>query len=91
MRELERINRIISLLQYIWEQHPDLRFNQLISTLQRLYSQENNEYGSKKMKEVDIFGDEVESSYFDFFFLEDNKWENFLEKIVMNIKNEKGN
>lgn len=38
MREKERINRITSLIQRIWEQQPDMRFNQLISNLQHIYS-----------------------------------------------------
>ncbi|WP_337020407.1 hypothetical protein [Oceanobacillus massiliensis] len=82
MREKERVNRIMSLLQKIWEQQPDLRFNQMISNLQQMYSSQHNRYGRRKMKEVDMFDKEVESAYLDFFFLEDDKWEEFLQSIV---------
>ncbi|WP_033827768.1 hypothetical protein [Bacillus andreraoultii] len=82
MREKERINRIMSLLQRIWEQQPDIRFNQLISNLQHMYSSQNEGYGQRIMKEKGPLGDEVESSYLDLFYLEDDKWEEFLQRIV---------
>lgn len=82
MREKERINRIMSLLQRIWEQQPNMRFNQLISNLQYMYSSQNEGYGQRMMIEKGSFGDETESSYLDFFYLEDDKWEVFLRRIV---------
>ncbi|MDR4887523.1 hypothetical protein RGU12_08100 [Fredinandcohnia sp. QZ13] len=84
MREKERINRIMSLLQRIWEQQPDVRFNQLISNLQHMYSSQNEGYGQRMMKEKGSLGDEAESSYLDLFYLEDDKWEEFLQKLVDN-------
>ena len=64
------------------KQQPDVRFNQLISNLQHVYSEQNGEYGKRKMKERNFLGDEVVSSYLDFFYLEDTEWEAFLEKII---------
>lgn len=84
MREKERINRIMTLLQTIWAQQPDWRFNQLISNLQHMYSVENEGYGQRMVKEQGPLGDEVKSSYLDFFYLEDDKWEEFLQKMVDN-------
>lgn len=82
MREKERINRIMTLLEKIWQQQPDVRFNQLVSNLQTMYSSENEGYGQRKMKEKGPLGDEVDSSYLDFFYLEDDKWEEFLQRLV---------
>lgn len=82
MREKERINRIMSLLQRIWEQQTDVRFNQLISNLQHMYSSQNEGYGQRMMIEKGPFGDEAESSYLDFFYLEDDQWEALLKRIV---------
>ncbi|MBU5466271.1 hypothetical protein KQI49_05420 [Virgibacillus sp. MSJ-26] len=82
MREKERINRIMSLLQAIWEQQTDVRFNQLISNLQHIYSSQNEGYGQRMMIEKEQFGEETESSYLDFFYLEDKEWEAFLQRIV---------
>ncbi|WP_141130640.1 hypothetical protein [Virgibacillus dokdonensis] len=82
IREIERINRIMSLIQRIWEEEPDIRFNQLISNLQYMYSSQNEGYGQRMMIEKGSSGDETESSYLDFFYLEDKEWEAFLQKIV---------
>lgn len=86
MREKARIQRILSLLETIWQQQPDVRFNQLISNLQHMYSVQNEGYGKRKMKEQDFSGNEVDSSYLDFFYLEDVEWEAFLESIVAKTK-----
>jgi uncharacterized protein YihD (DUF1040 family) len=83
MREKARIHSILSLLEMIWQQQPDVRFNQLISNLQSLYSQRNNDYGKRKVTEKWDNG-EVESSYLDFLHLEDTDWESFLKSLVEN-------
>lgn len=82
MREKDRIQRILSLINVIWQQQPDVRFNQLISNLQHLYSIQNEGYGKRTMKEQDFIGEEVNASYLDFFYLEDTEWETFLETII---------
>lgn len=81
MRDRRRIPRIISLLQKIWEQQQDVRFNQLISNLQSQYSYLNDNYGKKVI-------DSNRGTYLDLFFLEDDKWEIFLEDYWRDIKDE---
>ncbi|MBY6273031.1 MAG: hypothetical protein CW346_12550 [Bacillaceae bacterium] len=83
MRVPKRIPKILSLLQAIWEQQPDVRFHQLISNLQAEYSKQNNRYGKKEAA-----GD---TNDLDFFYLEDEQWEDFLETIVKNLKKEEKN
>jgi uncharacterized protein YihD (DUF1040 family) len=80
VRDPKRIPKILSLLQMIWEQQPDVRFHQLISNLQDEYSKQNNGYGKKE-----AVGD---TNDLDFFYLEDEQWEDFLETIVKNLKKE---
>lgn len=70
------------LLQRIWEQQSDMRFNKLISNLQHMYSSQNEGYGQRMLTEKGSFGEEVKYSYFDFFYLEDDKWEKFLQRMV---------
>ena len=86
MREKARIQRILSLIDVIWQQQPDVRFNQLISNLQHMYSAQNEGYGKRKMKEQDLLGEEDHASYLDFFYLEDIEWEAFLETIIAKEK-----
>ncbi len=83
MRERERIQRILNLVNTIWEQQPDLRFHQLMSNLQHLYSMQNNDYGKRKIIERWESGD-INKSYLDFFYLEDDEWESFLMSLVAN-------
>jgi uncharacterized protein YihD (DUF1040 family) len=80
VRDPKRIPKILSLLQVIWEQQPDVRFHQLISNLQDEYSKQNNGYVKKEAA-----GD---TNDLDFFYLEDEQWEDFLETIVKNLKKE---
>ncbi|WP_180230239.1 hypothetical protein [Bacillus sp. AFS073361] len=81
MRDRRRIRRITALLQKVWEQQPDVRFNQLISNLQSQYSHQNNNYGKKVI-------DSNRGNYIDLFFLEDDKWEIFLEDYWREIEEE---
>ncbi|MEK4905729.1 hypothetical protein [Niallia sp. FSL M8-0099] len=87
MRDPNRIKRILTLLQKIWEHQADVRFNQLISNLQSLYSQENNSYGRREVYTKN-FIDLEKTSYLDFFYLEDDKWEEFLTSYWSSIKQE---
>ncbi|MEK4406168.1 hypothetical protein MKZ26_17580 [Sporosarcina sp. FSL K6-6792] len=82
MREKARIQRVLSLIDVIWQQQPDVRFNQLISNLQHMYSAQNEGYGKRIMKEQNFLGKEVDVSYLDLFYLEDTEWEAFLETII---------
>lgn len=83
MREKARIQRILSIIERIWKLQPDVRFNQLIANLQSLYSHRNHDYGKRKVTEKWDSG-EVESSYLDFFYLEDTEWESFLKSLIEN-------
>lgn len=85
MRDPNRIKRILTLLQKIWEHQTDVRFNQLISNLQSLYSQENNSYGRREVYNKN-FIDLEKTSYLDFFYLEDDKWEEFLTSYWTSIE-----
>lgn len=76
MREKASIRRILSLLETIWQRQPDMRFNQLISNLQHMYSAQNEGYGKRKVVKKWDSGD-VETSYLDFFYLEDAEWKAF--------------
>ncbi|MEH7347131.1 hypothetical protein V7122_25175 [Bacillus sp. JJ1532] len=87
MRDPNRIKRILTLLQQIWEQQSDVRFNQLLSNLQSLYSQENNSFGRKEVYTKN-FIDLEKTSYLDFFYLEDDKWEEFLTSYWSSIEKE---
>lgn len=72
MRDPKRISKLMSLLQEIWEKAPDLRFFQLIYTLQEKYSAINNNYGKV------INNSDLPLTGFDFFSLEDDKFEQFI-------------
>lgn len=87
MRDPNRIKRILTLLQQIWEQQTDVRFNQLLSNLQSLYSQENNSFGRREVYTKN-FIDLEKTTYLDFFYLEDDKWEEFLISHLSSIENE---
>ncbi|WP_230459055.1 hypothetical protein [Terrilactibacillus tamarindi] len=87
MRDPNRIKRILTLLQKIWEHQADVRFNQLISNLQSLYSQENNSFGRREVYTKN-FIDLEKTSYLDFFYLEDDKWEEFLTSYWSSIEQE---
>jgi uncharacterized protein YihD (DUF1040 family) len=78
VRDPKRIPKILSLLQAIWEQQPNVRFHQLISNLQDEYSKQNNGYGRKEAA-----GD---TNDLGFYYLEDEQWKDFLETIVKNLK-----
>jgi hypothetical protein len=85
VRDLKRIKRILSLVEEIWEFQPDVRFNQLISNLQHLYSSENNGKARKKVwiKEDGKF---IESYFLDLFYVKDDQFEEFLESFINGIK-----
>ncbi|MGK0270550.1 MAG: hypothetical protein ACI88H_001197 [Cocleimonas sp.] len=80
MRDPNRIQELLNLLEEIWIQSPDLRFNQLIYNLQRDYSQGNSEYGLVEGVEMDGFT----KIGFDFFNLEDDKFIEYLRSLTIN-------
>lgn len=87
VRDPKRIPRILTLLFKIWEQQPDLRFNQLVQNLQALYSQQNNNFGKRNFYEKDG-GITYQNSYIDLFYLEDDQWEQFLRDYWSEIEAE---
>jgi hypothetical protein len=78
MRDPERIEKLLSLIEELWLRDPDLRFNQLIYNLQHDYSQKNN--GSGQIKEIEADG--FTRIGFDLFSIEDNKFMEYLESKV---------
>lgn len=67
MRDSDRIERILKLINRLWNQ--DLRFMQLMYNLQLEYSTDNSHYG--RVCEEYMLG-------FDMFNLEDDKFEKWL-------------
>lgn len=67
------MNRIMSLLQRICGRQSDVRFNQMISSLQNMNSSQNEGYGQRMFIENGLFGEEVESYCLEFFYFEDDE------------------
>lgn len=80
-RDPNRIKRILHLLQVIWKLNPNMRFFQLIDSLQHEYSNENNEFGKRKGIEIDFEGYRP-MTYIDLFYLEDERLEGFLREFI---------
>ncbi|AIF42144.1 ankyrin repeat domain-containing protein [Virgibacillus sp. SK37] len=85
-RDTKRIERIMYLLHSIWESNSDMRFFQLMDTLQHKYSFENNEFGKREGVEVDSKGCKMPISFIDLFYLEDDNLEEFLRDCVHSDK-----
>ena len=69
MRDPKRIPEILDLLKQLWEKDQDLRFFQMIYTLQYEYSNQNNNIGKIEIKEELGYS----SVGFDFFSVEDEQ------------------
>lgn len=85
MRNPNRVRVLTSLLEKLWREEPDLRFNQLIYNFQAEYSRKNSNYGLVKEVEVDGFT----KTGFDFFSLEDDEFIEYLRHKLVNAKHEK--
>ena len=83
MREFERIDRMITLIKKIWENHQDLRFNQLIDYLQRKYK--DGAYVKRGYVDTSPY-ETMEISYPNLFNVEDDKFEEFLIDYLCGIK-----
>lgn len=79
MRDPKRIERIMELIEVIWVNNPDLRYNQLLNSLQHEY--QNGAYIKKAYIDERGWGS-VEVSYPDLFYVEDDKFEEFLNEYV---------
>jgi len=88
-RDSERIKRVMDLLQEVWESNPDMRFFQLIDSIQREYSFRNNEYGKRVGFERDSKNYEEPISYIHLFYLEDTNFEEFLQEYINAVENRK--
>ena len=44
MRDMKRIKRIMSMLEQVWYQHPDLRFFQLVEYLRKEFNFPDNPF-----------------------------------------------
>jgi len=77
MRDPNRIEELLDLINQIWMKDPDLRFNQLIYILQSGYSNHNNGVGKVTGRESDGFS----PVGYDLFNLEDDAFIEYLRKI----------
>ncbi len=82
MRDSQRIDEFIELINQLWKQDPDLRFNQLIYILQNGYSQVNSGIGKVESEEVDGF----KQIAFDLFNTEDDSFLEYLKTRLQNTE-----
>jgi hypothetical protein len=75
MRNPQRIDELLELINQLWKQEPDLRFNQLIYILQSGYSQANAGIGKVEIEEADGF----KQTAFDLFNTEDDSFFEYLK------------
>ncbi|GGI93419.1 DUF1040 family protein [Shewanella gelidii] len=80
MRDPQRINKFLELINQLWTKNPDLRFNQLIYILQNGYSQINSGVGEVESAENDGF----KQTGFDLFNVEDDDFLEYLKSKVQN-------
>lgn len=76
MRDPDRVDEILTLIGQIWKANPQFRFHQLLYILQAEYSEANAGFGKVVSLEIDGF---KETGY-DFFNLEDDKFQEYLHK-----------
>ncbi len=76
MRDPKRIETTLSLLKKLWCNNADLRFNQLMYSLQREFSLEN--YGKGQIMEISKGG--IQHVGYDLFYIEDDIFIQFLER-----------
>lgn len=91
MRSPERVQRILKLIEDIWRLQPDTRFLQLIHNLTVQYNEEYNGNLKKTVYEKEEWPDGSitsyrETSFIDGFYLEDDKFEEFLEEYLKMMK-----
>ncbi|MCF2649695.1 hypothetical protein [Niallia circulans] len=86
-REPERIGRVMSLLQEIWESNPDMRFFQLIDSIQHEYSSRNGGFGKRVGFDLNSKKYDSPLTYIDLFYLEDKELEVFLQNYINQFGN----
>lgn len=83
MRDPERIERIMSMVQQIWKQEPDMRFFQLMAMLESRYSKANDAFGRRELFEKEESkGILFPYNIVDLFHLEDDMLEPFLASLL---------
>lgn len=83
MRDPERIERIMGMVQEIWKHEPDMRFFQLMAVLESRYSKANNAFGRRELFEKEESrGILFPYNIVDLFHLEDDKLEAFLASLL---------
>ena len=91
MRNPERIQRILKLIEDIWRLYPDTRFLQLIDNLTSQYNEKYNANLKKTVYEKEDWPEGNvtsyrETSFIDGFYLEDDKFEEFLKEHFEEMK-----
>lgn len=88
MRNSERISQVMTALTEIWCRYPDLRFNQLIESLQIEYNNTHDSIYSREYWEKDEYNGIVSYRRWirpDLFNLEDESFLSFLQIKLNNI------
>lgn len=75
MRDPKRVDEILNMIGRIWKANPDFRFYQLIYILQTEYSETNGGIGKVESPEFDGF----KKTGYDFFSLEDDEFQKYLQ------------
>ncbi|MBP1917109.1 hypothetical protein J2Z23_004094 [Lederbergia galactosidilyticus] len=82
MRDPKRMKKILDFINELWEQQPDMRFFQLIDSLEHEYSNKNNGFGYRKGYEVNSRKDKQPMAFVDLFYLEDDDFLGFLRDLI---------
>ena len=82
MRDPKRIDELMSLLTELWKKHPDTRFNQLLDSLQ--YKYQDGRYVKRAIRKDEGWHsyEEVEVSYPDLFYVEDEDFIKYLKQCL---------
>jgi aspartyl-tRNA synthetase len=82
MRDPNRIQELMLLLTWIWSDHPDMRFNQLLHHLQSEFATKNNKGFRNVWEREDLFGKItlIPVRQLDLFYVEDDEFIKFLEE-----------
>jgi uncharacterized protein YihD (DUF1040 family) len=81
MRDPQRIEEVLGMINQIWVKQPDLRFLQLIYNLQNEFSYKNKDVGKIESIEDDGFA----KVGYDLFSIEDDRFIKYLTEKVAEI------
>lgn len=92
MREIERIERVLGSIKEIWSKNPDMRYMQLLDHLIYRYSECNNDAGKRYFYDKHETDKGVQFTKtmtgVDLFYLEDDKFEEFLSVYLKELEEE---